>query len=369
MQLLYQAARFFVGGLFIFSGLVKINDPVGTGIKMKEYFEVFEEDFASFFEVFVPFGLEIGTFIIVFEVVLGVALLTGLAMKWTLRLLMAMILFFTFLTFYSAYFKKVTDCGCFGDAIPLNPWQSFYKDIILSILIIFLNFSKKPDNKFGKIALSITVVSTVVSIFLAIYAINHLPFIDFRAYAPGNNISEGMKVPEPEEPCKYVYLLSKDGKQEKFDKIPSDYSQQGYEFDSMYVLNADLCQPEPEIKDFLISSDEGEITEEVLTGKKLWIIVHQYKKSYKPAFEEVTSMIGQLHSVMPVIISADATEEFEQMKATKMPDVLMGYGDEKVMKTVVRSSPGLVLVVEGTVVEKWHYNDIPQAAEVEEKAR
>jgi len=136
MKWLDYLVRYFVGGLFIFSGLVKLNDPMGTEIKMEEYFEVFSSDFTHLFEYLIPYAMVIGMILIILEIVLGVAVLLSFKMKWTLRALGILIIFFTFLTFYSAYFNKVTDCGCFGDAIPLTPWQSFSKDVMFIILIM-----------------------------------------------------------------------------------------------------------------------------------------------------------------------------------------------------------------------------------------
>src|SRR5258708_26448963 len=138
-----QSARFFVGGLFIFSGLIKLNDPVGTQIKMEEYFEVFAEDFSSFFHHFVPWAMEIGMAMIVLEIALGVAILLYYRMTLTTWVLLSLMIFFTFLTFYSAYFDKVTDCGCFGDAIKLTPWESFWKDIILMVFVSHLVWYRK----------------------------------------------------------------------------------------------------------------------------------------------------------------------------------------------------------------------------------
>ena len=113
-----QFSKFFVGGLFIFSGLIKLNDPIGTEIKMHEYFEVFAADFGTFFNVFVPYAMEIGFIMVVLEIALGVAVLINYKMNITTKVLLALLVFFTFLTFYSAYFNKVTDCGCFGDVYP-----------------------------------------------------------------------------------------------------------------------------------------------------------------------------------------------------------------------------------------------------------
>ena len=131
MKYLVAFSRLFVGILFIISGLIKLNDPVGFSFKLKDYFapDVLNMEFL------VPFTLMIAIFVVIYEVMLGVMILLGYAKKFTLWSLILMIIFFTFLTFYSAYFEKVTDCGCFGDAIKLTPWESFTKDIVLLILI------------------------------------------------------------------------------------------------------------------------------------------------------------------------------------------------------------------------------------------
>ena len=150
MRFIYSILRYLVGSIFIFSGLIKINDPVGTQIKLEEYFGVFSTDFTSLFELLVPFALLISIALCTLEIIIGIALLMNYKMRIVLKLLLSLIVFFTFLTFYSAYFNKVTDCGCFGDAIKLTPWESFYKDIILlvfSISIYFLN--KNLKNQVG----------------------------------------------------------------------------------------------------------------------------------------------------------------------------------------------------------------------------
>ena len=136
MRFIYTLSRYLVGLLFIFSGLIKINDPVGTQIKLQEYFEVFSADFGSVFEIFIPYALLLSVFLCTLEVVIGVALLMNYKIKIVSKTTLGLILFFTFLTFYSAYFNKVTDCGCFGDAIKLTPWESFYKDVILLVLSV-----------------------------------------------------------------------------------------------------------------------------------------------------------------------------------------------------------------------------------------
>ena len=151
MKIIYTLSRYLVGVLFIFSGLIKINDPVGTQIKLEEYFEVFSSDFTPLFEYLVPLALFLSVILCTLEVIIGIALILNYRMKITSSILLSLIVFFTFLTFYSAYFNKVTDCGCFGDAIKLTPWESFTKDIILllfSLIIFFLTNKFKQEKGF-----------------------------------------------------------------------------------------------------------------------------------------------------------------------------------------------------------------------------
>ena len=127
MKYLVHLSRLLVGILFIISGLIKLNDPLGFSYKLEEYFssDVLNLPFLE------PYALAISLFVVIFEVVLGVFLLIGFKRKFTVWSLLGMIVFFTFLTFYSAYFDKVKDCGCFGDALKLTPWESFTKDVVL----------------------------------------------------------------------------------------------------------------------------------------------------------------------------------------------------------------------------------------------
>ena len=139
MKILTHIIRFIVGALFIFSGFVKLVDPIGSQYKFQEYFA---EDVLNM-EFLIPYALPFAILLVVAEIVLGVALLVGWLPKITTWKLLILILVFLFLTWYSAFYNKVTDCGCFGDFMKLSPWQSFYKDVILTIMIVFLVFQNK----------------------------------------------------------------------------------------------------------------------------------------------------------------------------------------------------------------------------------
>src|SRR5690606_12547548 len=233
-QILLMLVRLVAGGLFIFSGLINVNDPVGTSIKFEEYFDVFSFDIAPFFVYLKDISLPLAVILVVLEVVLGVMLILGVKLRLTVILLSLMILFFTFLTFYSAYFNKVTDCGCFGDAIKLTPWESFYKDIFLLVLIaILFFFTKDLRDTRSPLLNGFAVFSLLLSLTLAIVAIRNLPFIDFRAYKQGVNIPEAM---QPSQPLEYSYIMRKDEQETVFDQYPSDES---YEFVDMQLKNPD----------------------------------------------------------------------------------------------------------------------------------
>ena len=216
MKFLTQIFRISVAILFIISGFVKLNDPLGFSYKLQEYFspDVLNLTFLD------PYALIFSFLIVVFEVVVGVFLFLGFKPKFTLWSLLLMILFFTFLTFYSAYFDKVKDCGCFGDALKLSPWESFFKDLILLILIviifIFKDFIKPFFNTY--ITNSVAILSLIMSVFFGFYVLRHLPLIDFRAYKIGDNILTNMSIPQnaPKAVQEFKWKFRVNGSEEVF---------------------------------------------------------------------------------------------------------------------------------------------------------
>ena len=179
MKILVAISRILVGVLFIISGLIKLNDPLGFSYKLQEYFG---SDVLNI-EFLIPYALGISVIVVVFEVVLGVFLLIGYKPKFTVWSLLGMIVFFTFLTFYSAYFDKVKDCGCFGDALKLTPWESFTKDVILLVFILVLFYGMKHIKPiFAKLPTTIiALVSFIWCLWFGYHVLMHLPTVDFRA--------------------------------------------------------------------------------------------------------------------------------------------------------------------------------------------
>ena len=272
MKFIANLSRILVGLEFIFSGFVKVVDPYGTGLKLEEYFEVFASDLpflAPVFHVFADNALMLSLAFCCLELILGVALLFSFKLKVSSWLVLLLMLFFTFLTFYSAFFNKVTDCGCFGDFLKLKPWHSFYKDAI-SLVFILIIFSYR--NKFGKSDLGTPMVllATIFALGIGVYAIRYLPIIDFLPYAAGKSIPKQMERPDVKPDLQYVFLDKQNNKEIESKEYLADTNK--YKYVSSEVLNEDLIKPK--ITDYSITDTSGnDVTQQTFEGKVLLIIL------------------------------------------------------------------------------------------------
>ena len=358
MNILIQLARFVVGGLFIFSGLIKLNDPVGTQIKLEEYFDVFATDFAPFFEGFIPLALFLSVFLSMLEVVLGVAVLIQYRMRNTTWVLLGMIVFFTFLTFYSAYFNKVTDCGCFGDFIVLTPWQSFTKDIILLVLIVVLFANRHRFSEVLPIRTAHVAVASVavVCLFIGVTAVRHLPFLDFRAYKVGADLPRLM---QPSEAMRYKYIMTKNGEDEEFEQYPTDKS---YQFKEMVLLNPEA---QAKITDYSVWNDEGDFTEATFQGDKLLVVIYNVQKANKSSLPAIQQLADQLpDGVEPMVLTSSGEALYDEFRHEYQLALPYYFADATVLKTIIRSNPGLVLLHNGRVRGKWHFRDVPTVEKI-----
>lgn len=373
MRQFTQILSYLVGALFIFSGLIKLNDPVGTQIKLEEYFEVFSTDrtemglalLAGFWKFLAPWSLEMAVILSVLEVVLGCNLITRFKINSTFWFLTTLIVFFTFLTFYSAYFNKVTDCGCFGDAIKLTPWQSFYKDLVLLVAIYFLSFNRKyifdPSRRI--IPLAVFGFSVVFGFGLTYYAISYEPPIDFRPYKKGNNLPDLMK-PKGEIKFKdaYVFTDLKEGKDYTFEQWESklnDSTRYKYKSYNRKVLNPEVL---PKITDYKVFDREGkDLTPETFKGKKLLVIIPDISKAEKTGLKKVGLLAKELEKTETKVLALTASDaqSFEQHRHEHQLAFPYYFVDKTVLKTMIRANPGLILLNNGVVENKWHYNRTP----------
>ena len=358
MKILVGVARIFVGILFIISGFIKLNDPIGFSFKLQEYFsaEVLN------IEILIPFALLIAIFLVVFELVLGIMLIIGYLPKFTLWSLLIMIVFFTFLTFYSAYFDKVKDCGCFGDAMPLTPWQSFYKDAVLLGLILLLFFNKKLITPLLN-PLShrwIIFLSFMLCFIFAYYVLMHLPAIDFRAYKVGNNLLEEMKIPDDAKKAVYEYQWEflQDGEEViiinsgAYPNVTGKY---------VGVETALISEGfKPRIPDFSILKNDENITEQILSKDKLLLIVaYDLRSTEKEGFVNIKELSEQAlkkgYTVVGLTASGDDLKE--EITSEFKLNFEFYQSDETVLKTIVRANPGILTLKKATVLQKKHWGD------------
>ena len=359
MKILVAISRILVGVLFIISGLIKLNDPLGFSYKLQEYFstDVLNIPFLE------PYALGISIFVVVFEVVLGVFLLIGYKPKFTVWSLLGMIVFFTFLTFYSAYFDKVKDCGCFGDALKLTPWESFTKDVILLAFILVLFFGLKHIKPvFSKLPTTIiALLSFIWCLWFGYHVLMHLPSVDFRAYKIGDNLLENMSVPEdaPKPVQEYTWIFNVDGEEKEF-VTNGSYPTVDGEYVS-YEVKVIEEGYEPPILDFSIETEEEDVTQQMLEEEKLIMVVsYSLESAEKEGLAAIMTKIKEAESKGYKVIglSASGEETKQRIKADYNFDFDFYLCDEKALKTVVRANPGVLELSRGTVLQKVHWNDI-----------
>jgi uncharacterized membrane protein YphA (DoxX/SURF4 family) len=414
INFLTHLTRIAVGGLFIFSGFIKANDPVGFSYKLQEYFEVFGQGFSCemkvagedakgipcqpasqeatvtapptesswkpFWHFFSENSLFLAITLCAVEIVLGIFLLIGVQVRWTLWLLLAMIVFFSFLTFYSACCNKVTSCGCFGDAIKLTPWESFWKDLILLILITVLMVGEKNIKPIFKSSIALAgtaAIGTFLSFWFPVYTWQHLPVIDFRPYAIGTNYHEASQNKIPAETgCQpdsvkmtfyYKHLKTNEIKGFGIKELPEDTLWEWYcRYDE--VLRKGNCAAT--IMDFNISEPESgmALNESLLQvpGTAYFVVMYDLSKTNRKIMGQVNAFYQEcLAKGIPFNgLSAAGPEQIKAFRAETGAAFPIYYVDGTALKTVIRSNPGLVQLKKGVAIGMWHYNDFPKFKEL-----
>ncbi|WP_341221514.1 BT_3928 family protein [Polaribacter atrinae] len=317
MKILVQLARIIVGALFIFSGFVKLVDPIGSQYKFEEYFS----EGVLNMEFLIPYALPFSILLIVAEILLGVMVLIGYKSKLTVWSLFLLTLVFLFLTWYSAYYNKVTDCGCFGDAVKLSTWGTFYKNVILIGLIIILLIKTNLIKPIfgGKIPKIITFLSLGVFLFIVQHVLTHLPIIDFRAYAIGKSIPKGMEYPE-------------DG------SIPP-------------------------VHDFMLEDAQADLAPELLKKEKVMLVIiynlGKVDKNGFPAIKDITTKAKEKGYTVYGVSASFSDDLILAQEKYNLPFEFL-FCDETTLKTIIRANPGVVILDKGVVVQKKNWIDVDE---------
>lgn len=359
MKHLLSFSRWFVGLLFIFSGLIKANDPMGLSYKMQEFFEVWGIHFLN------DYSLIFSIAMIAFEIIAGVAVIIGWQFKLFSWLLLLLILFFTFLTGYALFSGNIRECGCFGDCIKLTARDSFIKDLVLSAFILLLFTRRFTINSTlqPSVAQYIMIITTIFSFGSQFYVLRHLPVMDCLPYKEGVNILEGRKIPAGAIPDSTVitFVYEHQGKKLEFDAdhFPADFNDSTYLFVDRYDKVVRKGNAEPPIKDFVLKSPGGtDSTEAILSQPGKLIIV--FCKTWKPDWKEDVNLLEKeaKEKNIPILVSTSVADEVE--KDLKIPVM---RSDFVAIKTAARVDPTIYLLDNGTIKRKWAINDLDKAIE------
>ena len=371
MRLVKNLCRIIVGIVFIYSGFVKGIDPLGSDYKFTDYFNAFGMGWMNATTLFFSFALSLAEFLI------GTALLFNLwvsRMAWGSLLFMA---FFTPLTLVLALTNPVSDCGCFGDAMILTNWQTFWKNIILLLLAIMIFVYRKEYKSSLSLMgqFSFLTLAGAGMLCLSIYCYRHLPVLDFRPYAVGKNITEGMRLPEGAKPDQYEVTLKYKNKQtgEIRSFTEENYPWQDtlnweYESSSERLVKKGYITP---IHDLVIEHPTlGNITEEILEDDNHTILavaynLNQSDTQYQPAINRLAEYARE-KGIRFYGLTSSTERDIEAYKKRNHVPYEFCTADEIQLKTMIRSNPGVIILREGTILDKWAGKDVPDVKELQD---
>ena len=357
MKLLRAASRLLIGLVFVFSGIVKAIDPLGSAYKFHDYFHAFNIGFPDSFSL--PFAILLCTS----EFIAGFSVLTGLRQKTGIRVVMILMLIFTPLTLILALTNPVSDCGCFGDAIHLTNWQTFGKNIILFTSAIVLYTGMKQIRQVFKTSAEWIVISSAIFVFISFVMFNliYLPVLDFLPYKTGIKIAEKMVIPEgvPSDEYQTTFIYEKEGERKEFNLNNYPANDTTWKFiDQKSVLIRKGYQPP--IHDFSITSLNAEdLTQKVLSNQGLTVLMISKKLSAAgPSILTDGFELGNYcirNGIDFYILTASGTGEVKSYDN----GLNICFTDEITLKTMIRANPGYILLKDGTIIGKWSWANLP----------
>jgi len=361
-----NTARLLVGILFIFSGLIKANDPLGLSYKMQEFFEVWNMPAMD------AYTLGFSIIMIVFEILAGVAVILGWRMRLFAWLLLLLIIFFSFLTGYAVISGKVRECGCFGNCIPLQAMGSFIKDLILLLLIaiLFIYRNEIKTSLSSRSSLIILALTLVFSFAVQWYALRYLPIVDCLPFKKNANIFEKMKPPTGAIPdssvIRFVYEKNHKTMEYTADELPADLDS-SYTFIKRYDKLIRKGNAEPEIKDFsLISSSGNDSTVQILgrPGYQMMLISRSFPQNPQ-AWDKTFLLLYTLaksKNIPVILVTSNRTEGENWLIKNALSNDIPVFGcDATAVKTAARADPTLYLLKKASILDKWSYANLDMA--------
>jgi uncharacterized membrane protein YphA (DoxX/SURF4 family) len=370
LKYLFNISRILLGIIFIYSGFVKGIDLTGSAIKFGEYFGSVglpEMPQLSLILAFLMCGAEF---------LIGIGLLTGIFINLTAWTTVFFLGFFLILTFFLALFNPVSDCGCFGDAIKLTNWETFFKNVIFAVPAAFIFIRRKQFNFYAPLWFewAVLIITICMYSFISIYSYRHLPIIDFMPYSIGSNIQEKMTIPPDKPRDQYETMLYyknlKTGEVKEFtaDNIPWQDSLTWKWVDTKVKLIKKGF--EPEIHGFSITDSTGtDITDIVLadTGYS-FIFISKNLDEVKPKefymAKKIAGNCDSLGNCKFYVLTSSTSGAIQKAKKNYGLNFNFCTGDETTMKSIVRANPGMILLKSGNIIGKWHYNDMSKITDI-----
>lgn len=352
-----QISRIIVAALFIFSGLVKANDPLGLSYKMQEFFDLWHVNALS------EYSLAFSILVIAFEIIAGVALLIGWRMRFISWSLLLLIIFFTFLTGYAYLSGQFKDCGCFGDCLPITPLTSFLKDVLLLVLIGFIFYHRDKIRPAFPVRTNnlLIILTTIFSFAFQWYVLTYNPLVDCLPFKKGNNISEKMKIPANAITDSFAirFIYEKNGQQHAFSPVELPNDLDTYTFIERKDELIRKGNAEPAIKGFsLNTADNQDITESVLQhpGQVYLLFVNDQDDDVMKNLKgsEIEKALTHAHNKKhPVYIVSNTSENVSKhINEMGWPYQVLKL-DFTAFRTAARANPTLYHLNNGTVVNKW----------------
>ena len=364
--MLRTIARIIIGIVFLFSGFVKAVDPQGGAIKIAEYLEIVRIHHANTLSVYLAIALS------TIEFIIGFMLFFGLQTKKATLPAFLFMSFFTVLTLYSAIYNPVSDCGCFGDAVKLTNWETFFKNLVLLPISYFIYRKRNDYNPtISGVKQSLGAFSGLIFILgISIYSLIYLPLLDFRPFKVGQNIQEGMSTPEDAPQSEYVttFILEKDGERKEFDMDNYPYNDTTWVFiDQKSKLIKEGYQPP--IQNFILENIDGlDVTQDILTNDKPVFLV------IAPKVEKAsTKNLDHLREIRVMclkngyeffVLTSSLVDNYFQFDATHSLGFDYLSVDETLLKTICRGNPGMIILDKGTIIAKYNHTNLPEANEL-----
>ena len=365
MKYILWLLRIIVGALFIFSGLIKANDPMGLSYKMNEFFDVWGMSSLT------SFSLSLSVLMIGFEIIAGVGVLLGASFRIFSFLLLLLTGFFTFLTAYVYLTDKIKECGCFGDCIKISNAETFWKDVaLLAFVLVLFAFRKQIKPVFNTAITNVLMLLTVIAAFgIQWKTLHYLPYYDCLAYKKGANIWEKMQAPPGSTPDVYKNIMTyeKDGKRQDFDESNYPWQDTTWKFVDRKSVLVQKGNAEPAIKDFVLNDYAGnDLTEAILKepGYTFFYFIKDVHKASIENIERIQTLLTQANqmNVPFYILSSSAKSDADRFAAQyHLQGAQWLIIDVTVSKTAMRTNPGLMLLKDGTIQNKWSFKTYPKA--------